>query len=376
MRIAINTLALYNIKVGMGRYIVELVNRVPKNDLENHYILYISQENEKYFDVYASNVTIKEVPRIFTFPFLKIIWEQLVLPFSLVKNKVNVYHATGFVLPLWKPKRIKYIVTIADMTFFTHAQYHIWFKNCYFRALIPTSLKRADKIIAISENTKADIVALTKTNPEKIVTTHLAADPYFVPESKEKCAIVLAKYNLQQPYILFVGMLEPRKNIFGIIEAFSMLKDKKNHILVIVGKKGWMYEEIFELVKREKLTNEVIFTGYVPDQDLPALYTAATCFLYPSFYEGFGIPIIEAMACGCPVITSNTSSLKEIAGNAAILVEPSDTSAIKKAIGEIVTNAKKRNELSIKGKRQAKKFSWQKMAEDTKELYNVVLQMK
>lgn len=378
MRIAINTLPLYKTKVGMGRYIVELVNRIPILDKENTYFIYLSEKNQKFFTIKSENVVFKKVPKFFTLPFAKICWEQIILPFLLVKENINLYHAPGFVLPLIKQEKIKYVVTIADMTFFTHPKYHLQRKMWYFRAFIPSTLKKANKIITISENTKNNIVSLFPISPQKIVAIPLAADDMFTDKARviawqEK--EILQKYNIKKPYLLFVGMLEPRKNITGILHAFEMLneQDKKEITLVIVGKKGWMYDDIFRYVKVHNLENNVLFTGYVQDNELPALYKNAVCFLYPSFYEGFGIPVIEAMACGCPVITSNTSSLKEISGEAAILVEPSDTNAIKKAIIEIITNTKKRKELSIKGKRQTKQFNWQKMAKETKELYSVVL---
>lgn len=378
MRIAINTLALYQTKVGMGRYIVELVNRVPVLDMENNYLIYISAENKKFFTIKSRNVILKEVPKMFTLPILKIVWEQSILPLLLVKEKINLYHAPGFVLPVLKSKKTKYVVTIADMTFFTHPEHHLQKKTYYFRALIHYSLKGADKIITISENTKNDILSLFPISPQKIRAIHLAADDIFTDRTRvvvKQENEILQKYNIQKPYLLFVGMLEPRKNITGIFHAFEMLDEqhKKEIKLVIVGEKGWMYQHIFNYVTEHKLENNVIFTGYVPDDELPVLYKNAICFLYPSFYEGFGIPIIEAMASGCPVITSNTSSLKEIAGNAAVLVEPNDTNAINKAIVEIITNKKKREELRIKGKKQAKNFSWQTMAEKTKEVYSVVL---
>lgn len=369
MKIAINTLPLYNTKVGMGKYIVELVNRVPKCNPENKYIIYLSKTNGKYFDLCGQNIIIKKVPSFFTYPFVKIVWEQLFLPFSLIINNVNLYHGTGFVLPLWKPAKIKFVVTIADMTFFTHSQYHTWFKRKYFNALIPIALKRADRILAISKNTKADIIAITKTNPEKIVTTYLGVDSMFIPKKKEEYLPVLAKYKLRQPYILYVGMLEPRKNIEGLIRSFSLLKKERKYKLVIIGKKGWMYDEIFSLVKKLHLEERIIFMGYVPDDVLPAVYSAAACFVYPSFYEGFGFPVIEAMACGCPVITSNNSSLKEISGDAALLISPTDINQIAKTLEIILKSKEEREKRKKAGLRQAKLFKWDIFAKETKKIY-------
>ena len=261
------------------------------------------------------------------------------------------------------------------MTFFTHPQYHQWIKTMYFRLFIPSSLKKADMVLAISENTKKDIVTIAKLNEKKIATTYLGVDSYFVPNTGKESLAVLRKWGIMQPYILFVGMLEPRKNIVGLLKAFSLLS-KKSHILVIVGKKGWMYDDIFSYVKKLRLENHVLFTGYVPDEELPALYSSATCFVYPSFYEGFGIPVIEAMACGCPVITAENSSLKEIVGNAALLVDPNNISQIAESMEKILDNKKEREAKRKAGLQQAKKYKWSIFANKTKEAYNQVIKEK
>jgi glycosyltransferase involved in cell wall biosynthesis len=365
MRIAINTLALYKTKVGMGRYIVELVNRVPKQDTKNKYLIYVSEKNRKFFTCSEENITIKLVPKIFSSPIGKIIWEQLFLLSSLQKNKIDLYHGLGFVLPLWKRSKTKFLVTIADMTFFSHPQHHTFLKQVYFRFMIPRTLKNADKIITISKNTKNDILSHLNINAKKIENIYLAADSIFRPQKKEVWKKIKEKYQIKNDYILFVGMLEPRKNIPGIIKA-------KDLTLVIVGKKGWLYEEIFALVKSLKIQDQVIFTGYVPDEDLPALYKGAKCFVYPSFYEGFGIPIIEAMACGCPVITSKNSSMEEIANAAAITIDPNQPEAIAEAIKTIINNDKEREKMKKLGILHAKKFTWDTMARETMQLYNTM----
>jgi len=376
MKIAINTLPLYKTKVGMGRYIVELVNNVPDLDKLNNYLFYVSKENKKFFDLNKKNVEVIEIPSILTPPFVKILWEHFILPISLRKNKVDLYHAPGFVLPLFdvlSSKKMKKIITVADMTFFSHSRLHVGLKNKYFRILMPASIKKADRIITISENTKKDVLAHIRIGEKKVVSIHLAVDDIFTPKKESETIAVRNKYNITSPYILFVGMLEPRKNLEGLLKAFASIKDKVKHKLVIVGKVGWKYDHIFNLINELNLKKNVIFTGYVPDHDLPALYSNATCFVYPSFYEGFGIPVLEAMACGCPVITSDNSSLKEIAGNAAILVNPHDIDEIKDAILELIANKDKRNMFKHKGLKQIKMFSWKKMAKKTISLYHGIL---
>ena len=364
----------------MGKYIVELVNRVPKNDPENEYIIYVSSANKHFFNysnisniskfskTSLQNVKLKQVLGIFSNPILKIFWEQVILPFSLWKEKIDVYHAPGFALPFIHIKKMKNIVTIADMTFFSHAMYHTFLKKMYFKQVIPYSLKKAEKIITISENTKLDILKEFSISEKKIEPIYLGVDEIFSPREKEICISILKKYGVEQPYILFVGMLEPRKNIPGLINAFAALENK-NQKLVIVGKKGWLYEKIFAQVKKLNIENEVRFTGYVPDEDLPFFYSSATCFVYPSFYEGFGIPILEAMACGCPVITSKNSSMQEIAGDAALLINPNSVESITKAMERIMQSPKIQHELKEKAQKQAKKFNWDIMALKTIEVY-------
>jgi glycosyltransferase involved in cell wall biosynthesis len=366
MKIAINTLPLYKTKVGMGKYIVELANRLPLIDQQNTYYFYSSEHNQKYFKWNPNNIIINKIPSLLSIPFLKILLEQLYIPYHLWRNDINCYHSTGFTLPFFKPKKTRYIVTIADMTFFSHPEYHIWWKNLYFRYMIPKALRKADKIITISNNTKNDIIKTIGIAPQKIKTIYLGVDT--APLNNN----ALDHYNIHFPYILFVGMLEPRKNVIGLIQAYAALKNKKNHKLVIIGKKGWMYEQIFHVVKKLHIEEEVLFFGYVPDYYLPQLYQAASCFVYPSFYEGFGIPVLEAMAYGCPVITSKNSSMEEIAKGVALLVDPFNKKAIMNAINFILTHKEKRVKMRNKGFNHVKKFRWETMAEETKELYDSV----
>ncbi len=353
----------------MGRYIVELTHSLPAFDPQNTYYIYVSKKNKSYFTLSEKNIVVKTISSFWCFLFFKIIWEQFFLPFSLWKNNVQLYHGTGFTLPFFKSKKMRYVVTIADMTFFSHPKYHTWWKVFYFQHMIPPTLKKADIVIAISENTKSDVMKMIKISPEKIKSIYLGVDEKFLPQQEKEYKEILKKYSIPKPYILFVGMLEPRKNLDGLLRAYAPLKERLNHHLIIVGKKGWKYEPIFETVKKLELQNHVHFLGYVPDEDVPALYSAATCFVYPSFYEGFGIPIIEAMACGCPVITSNNSSMKEIAGNAAILVDPYNITDIQNAIELLIADKAIRIKKRKEGIIQAKKFSWEKMVFKTKEVY-------
>lgn len=236
------------------------------------------------------------------------------------------------------------------------------------------SLKRSKKIIAVSENTKNDLIKLFGISPDKITVIHEAHRPSFRPiEKKEETRKALEKYNLPQNFILFVGTIEPRKNIVRLIEAYKeAVADErfKDYKLVVAGKKGWYCEEIFKKVEELGLKNDVIFTGYLADADVPYFYNAAECFIYPSLYEGFGLPILEAMACGCPVITSNTSSLPEVAGDAAILIDPYNSKEISGALRQVLSDGLLRNKMREDGLKQSKKFSWTKAVRELLAVFN------
>lgn len=237
----------------------------------------------------------------------------------------------------------------------------------YFHTL-KKEISKIDMFIAVSEHTKKDIIKHLDVPEHKIRVIYEAADESY--RYVQDHSIIKNKYGFDK-YILFVGTLEPRKNIPNLIKAFSKLKSC-DYKLVIVGKKGWKYEEIFKLVESLSLSDRIEFLGYISDKELPALYSAATLFVYPSLYEGFGLPPLEAMACGSPVIVSNKSSLPEVVGDAGILIEPEDIDGIADAMKRIIQQPLLRKELSEKGLQQAKKFSWTRCAQETIGIYREV----
>lgn len=368
MRIAINTLGSSSLKVGVGNYVIHLVHELAKIDKQNQYYIIANKKNARFFSTKNPALKILITPNYTAIKPLRILWEQLLLPFIIKKNEINLLHSPGFIAPLIKTSAS--IVTIHDMTFFSHPQCHTRFKRAYFTTLIPHTIRNADAISADSENTKQDIIAHLATTPSKIHTIHLGIDTNFQPLDKKSAQQTLQKkYNLNKPFILFVGMIEPRKNLNRLIDAYVSLKTATQ--LVIVGKKGWHMDSFFKKIK-DLRTKEIVLTGYVPDEDLPFFYTAADAFVYPSLYEGFGLPVIEAMACGCPVVTSNNSSLKEIAEEAALLINPENTQELADAMKKIIHDKQLRKTLIQKGLKQAQQFTWKKTAEKTLELYHQV----
>ncbi len=377
MKIAINTLAMKSFRHGVGRYVGSLVKALLKIDTKNHYLLYVSKLNAKYFEVKGNpRVSLKFVPANRA---LRLLWEQTLLPLDLKRERVNVFYGPAFTVPLFKT--CEQVVAVLDLTWFKQRKKHIWIKQLYFRTLIPLAVRQAEKVLVISQSTKKDLLQILKVPKEKIVVTYLGTSSSFrVVENQKKLSETRVKYKLPRQFILFIGVLEPRKNITGLIKAFSRLKKDNNlsHKLVIGGGRsyGWKNEEVFQAIKNLKVEDEVIFTDFISEADLTAVYNLADLFVLPSFYEGFGLPVLEAQACGCPVITSNLSSMPEVGGDAALLVDPKNVEELAKAMRRILTDGKLKAEMIRKGFLNVKHFSWEKTARETLKVFEEVYQEK
>lgn len=303
--------------------------------------------------------------RFFSLPplFFEIFWNQIhLIKLENFVGKVDVFHTSDWTQP--PAKKAKLVTTIHDLAVLKYPEYFSSriLKNQKLR--LEWIKKEADAIIAVSQATKKDIVNLLKIDPQKIHVIYEAVPlEHKVKIDKEDIEEVKRKYKLQN-YILFVGTREPRKNLNRVIEAFKKIKNLQ---LVIVGKKGWGRDKEFSMTNFQ--FSNIKFLDRVSNKELAILYAGAKCFVYPSFYEGFGLPVLEAMYYGCPVITSNVSSLPEIVGKAAILVNPHDAKDIAKAIETIFTNKSTFYRLRKEGLRQVKKFSWRECARKTIKLY-------
>jgi len=293
------------------------------------------------------------------------------IPLDRLVGKSDIFHATDHLLP---PLRLtRSVFTLYDLTCITHPETHLPLNRYFSQLMMPRFLRAAHKIIAISECTKQDAVRLYGIEETKITVIHGGVDSYFSPASPEAAAAVRLRYNLPERYILYVGTIEPRKNLITLLEAYRALRNRETGVkLVIVGKKGWRYENFFEKLEEIGLEDDVVFPGFVPDQDLPAVYTMADVFAFPSLYEGFGLPVLEAMACGTPVVCSNTSSLPEVAGKAAVLVSPQDVRGWREALDRILTSDELRADLRQHGLRQAAGFTWESAARKTCDAYREV----
>jgi len=276
-------------------------------------------------------------------------------------------------------QKCKSVVTFHDLSFEKYPEFYSNSKNYWHFSMNPKKqARRADKIIAVSESTKNDLVELYKINPEKIKVIYSGVSlESGIWNLEFRVTKVKEKYNLPEKYILYLGTLEPRKNIIGLIKAFEIFKTKfksrRRHSgmspsrfkLIIAGSKGWLYKNIFKTIENSPVKNDIIFTGFIDDEDKSVLYSLADLFIYPSFYEGFGFPPLEAMACGTPVITSNVSSIPETVGDAAITVNPYNLDELYRAMEMVLSDENLKNNLIKKGFVQAKKFSWQKCARES-----------
>jgi glycosyltransferase involved in cell wall biosynthesis len=380
MNIAIDLTQIPADKTGIGIYALNLVRELLhlNHSSSEFNIYFFTQDDDNEWQKLINNNSNKRchlIPirsSIFRKLIFRFFFEQVLLPRKCKKLDINVIYSFHYTIPYIT--RIKRVVTIPDMTFYLFPELHQKIKRLYFKTLIPLSLKRCSRAITISESTKTDLLKrFPYMEPDKIAVIHLGVNISSPPTRVKEH---LEKYGLKEKkYFLFVGTLEPRKNIPGIIEAFHHIittdkEYKKDYKLVIMGKKGWFYREIFETVKKYHLEESVIFTGYVGGEAKQSLLAHAFLFVYPSFYEGFGLPVLEAMAFGVPVITGNVSSLPEVSGDAALLIDPSHWQEIAAAMLKLLSDQKLGEELSRKSLMQAKRFSWQHTAEKTLALFD------
>ncbi len=308
---------------------------------------------------------------------------RLPLPVELWTGPLHLFHAPDFFLPPVR-RQTRTVVTIYDLSFVRQPETVMPGMMQHLTEWVPRSVAQADHVIAISEATRQDLIELYQTPPAKISVLYPAVTSDFQPlTNPQELAAVRHKYGLgENPFILSVGTLQPRKNYQRLIQAFAQMGEINNPNgslplrLVIVGSKGWQYEQIFAEVTKLDLTNRVHFLGFVADSDLPTLYNAASLFVYPSLYEGFGIPALEALACGIPVIASNLSALPEVVGEAGVLVDPYHVDALAAAMTRLLGDADLKLRLRAAGLAQAAKFTWVGMAAKLLKVYHSLLRQE
>jgi glycosyltransferase involved in cell wall biosynthesis len=286
---------------------------------------------------------------------------------------LDLLHTTDFIPPAFGYRRS--VITVHDLNFLYYPQFLTAESRRYYNEQIAWAVRRADHILADSDATKSDLASLLDVPLEKVTVVHLGINPAFRPLPETEARQVATKYGLEPEYLLFVGTLEPRKNLPGLLQAYRLLLDAEGTTapLVMVGGKGWLYDEVFERVEELRLTKRVRFLHSVPDTDMPGLYNAASVLTTPSFYEGFGFPALEAMACGTPAVVSDRASLPEVVGEAGLLVNPDDPEDIAQALARVLTEGPLREQLREKGLAQAARFTWEKAARETLTVYQSVL---
>lgn len=378
MRVALNAQLLSSAAsyraAGINRVLQHLLAELPAVPGDEQYLVYApsSAANRRLLAAPRVRARLSRLPM--DRPPVRIAWEQTVLPIELLREGADLLHALGFVSPLaWRGRTV---VTVYDLSFLRFPEVYNRANRLYLGTFTPPSLRRADRVITISEDARRDVIELCGVAPERVTPILLAADDRFRPAPPAAVKAFRARNGLPERFVLYQGTLQPRKNVDTLVRAYALLRSQGNddHRLVLAGPRGWQYEPIFELIRQLGLEGSVTFPGFVPDDELPLWYSSATVFAFPSRYEGFGLPLLEAMACGTPVVSSNASSLPEVVGDAGLLVDPTDVEGLCSALRRLLEDDALRSSLSAAGQARAQAFSWRRMASETVRVYREVLE--
>jgi glycosyltransferase involved in cell wall biosynthesis len=357
---------------GLGRYTQEVVDAVTRLDQENEYVVFLGKENFNEFE--SSDPRVKKV-------LANVRWytvaEQIIMPILIKKEKIDLMHFPHFNVPLLTPCR--FVVTIHDLILTKHpterattlgpSTYKL--KNWGYRTVINHAVKAAKTIIAVSSYTKADIVAQFKVIPDKVKVIYEGVAERLQADARADDKKVIFRYNIHKPYLLYVGNAYPHKNLEGLIEIFAKIKEKHKDLqLVLVGKRDYFYDRLIKQAQNNRYKEDILFPGFVPDFDLVSLYKEAEAYVFPSFFEGFGLPALEAMQHGSPVISSQATCLPEVLGEAAIYFNPEDKTNFVLALDQVLNNKELRQKLIMAGRNQVKLYSWQRCARETIAVYN------
>lgn len=372
MKVAIVSSFMDGRRTGVGNYTFNLVKGLQKiGKGEDLILVHFAKRPEEAYKK-SKEVVVRKLPSKLT--------EMLSLPSTLHRMPCDVVHFpafTGSQVRAYSAARVPIVLTVHDLTPILFPEAHPTKSALLWGKAFRSAAQYVAHWICDSETTKMDLMRFLGIDENCITVVPLAADRLFrkLTQSKDASKTLIEKYGVAGKFILYVGTLEPRKNIPNLLRAFAVVKRGNiPHKLVLVGAAGWKYDEIFKVIEDLGIQGDVILPGYVPDEDLVLLYNFADLFVYPSLYEGFGLPPLEAMACGTPVVTSNRSSLPEVVGDAALLVDPSDVEALADAIENVLVDQDLRNKLAKKALDRAQLFSWEKTAQQTWSVYEKVSQ--
>lgn len=350
---------------GLSVYTSRLIEHLPATAPEHAFTAFVGRDAPPF----PTSLHRVESPVPTAHPLVRIVWEQTGLPLQSVLARLDLLHATVNVLPL--VGRTPAVVTVHDLAFLRYPETFPPTKARYLRAMVGRSARAARRVIAVSGHTRSDLIELAGVPEERIEVVYSGIDPRFRPLAPEKSDGFRRTVFGGRPYILHVGTLQPRKRIDLLIRAFADLRGRAKvpHVLALVGARGWMYAELHALVDTLGVREHVHFAEYVPDEGLPLWYNCAEVFAYPSVYEGFGLPVLEAMACGTPVLTSRSSSLLEIAGDAAMTVEPDSVESLTEGLAAILAHEDRRTRMIDAGLKRAAGFTWPATARVTVGVY-------
>jgi glycosyltransferase involved in cell wall biosynthesis len=372
VRIAIDLTATFALPAGIDRHLSGLVSSLARIDRDNEYVLFANLEDRGRF-------LAEGVPPNFRLWFAsarprvpRLLFQQLIEPALLACLRIDVLHSPVFLMPLYRGRQ-RHVLTIHDMTSFLHADCHPPIRRGrVYESAVGAFARRADLVTVPSASVRDDLLALVPgVRPERVRVIRSGVSARFRPQEPEAVRRVIERMGIRWPYVLFVGTIEPRKNLSSLLAAFGRLvADRQtDHHLIVAGKRGWSTDAVFEAALAPELRDRVHFVGYVPEEDLPALYGGASVFAFPSLAEGFGFPPLEAMACGVPVVAALTSALRDNLTGAAELVPPEDSAALGAAIARLLSDERLRSERGAAGIARAAAFRWDASARETLECY-------
>ena len=369
MRIGVDARLMHHQPAGISRYTWHLLNALAQIDRDNEFVVFQHRRHR------APIIEQPNFQRATLFAPAHSRLEQFMLPIELLPRRLDLLHSTDFIPPLHSPTPT--VITVHDLAFL-HWPHFVTKDSAAYYGQIDRAVHKARHVIVPSEHTRQDLIGQLGAPADKVSVIYEAADPSFVPLPVEKTRqAVSEQFGLPETYIFTVGTIEPRKNLNGLLQAFRILKDRYNISnvgLVIAGSKGWLYDETLETVQTLGLSDCTFLLGRVSDEELHRLYVGARCHIHTAYYEGFGLPPLEAMACGTPTIVSNVSSLPEVVNDAALLVDPRDWEEIAVALHRLLTDDDLHAELRRKGLQRAACFSWEQAARQTLDVYRTVVE--